>query len=157
HAGVAETYQQHPMGRSFFPTLEAPGLEQLGTAAHNPFEKFGILYTVEQRGGKVFHRAERDLAGKPFLAIEAEAAYAMGSGARGRSSLVHRDGFLFQSPVSWFSQQSRWDLSPGYTGDRLFDRPIVPLCLFCHCNDARPVSGTNNRYEQPLFRAHAIG
>src|SRR5207249_3474992 len=60
-------------------------------------------------------------------------------------------------PISWFSQKEQWDLSPGYTGDRLFDRPIVPQCLFCHCNDARPVVGTVNRYEQPLFRWHAIG
>src|SRR5262249_5754406 len=104
-----------------------------------------------------FHKATRELAGKPFFATEAEAAYTMGSGARGRSYLVHRDGFLFQSPISWYSQQERWDLSPGYTGDPLFDRPLSTPCLFCHCNDARPVAGTNNRYEQPLFRFHAIG
>jgi Flp pilus assembly protein TadD len=157
HGEISQTYKQHPMGQSFFPTALAPSLELSGEAAHNPFEKFGVRYRVERRGDQVFHKAERDLAGKPFFAVEAEAAYTMGSGARGRSYLIHRDGFLFQSPISWFSQEQRWDLSPGYAGDRLFDRPILTQCLFCHCNDARPVAGTINRYEQPLFRFHAIG
>jgi tetratricopeptide (TPR) repeat protein len=157
HAGIVRTYRQHPMGQSFFPTAEAPPLEQYGAAAHNPFEKSGVRYRVERRGSRVFHMADRDLAARPLFAIEAETVYTLGSGARGRSYLVHRDGFLFQSPVSWYSQQERWDLSPGYAADRLFDRAVPANCLFCHCNDARPMPDTVNRYEQPLFRGHAIG
>ena len=38
-----------------------------------------------------------------------------------------------------------------------FERPIQPECLFCHTNQLRPVAGTLNRYEPPIFEGHAIG
>ena len=46
--------------------------------------------------------------------IEAEVRFALGSGTRGIAFLIERDGFLFQSPIAWFAQQGRWDISPGY-------------------------------------------
>ena len=91
--------------------------------------------------------------------VEAVVKYALGSGTRGVSYLVERDGRLFQSPISWYSQDRRWGLSPGYDGDnnRHFDRPIEPGCLFCHANRVEPVEWTVNRYAEPTFRGHAIG
>ncbi len=65
---------------------------------------------------------------------------------------------MFQSPITWYSQKNRWDISPGYdVGDMHFDRPIVPDCLFCHTSRVEPVAHTLNRYEQPIFHGHAIG
>ena len=82
--------------------------------------------------------------------IEAEVRFALGSGTRGITYLIERDGFLFQSPIAWFAQQGRWDISPGYgefSPQPNFERPIQPDCLFCHANQFRPVAGTLNRYE----------
>jgi predicted CXXCH cytochrome family protein len=84
----------------------------------------------------------------------------LGSGARGIAFLIERDGFLFQSPIAWFAQRRRWDISPGYgefDPQPDFERPIQPECLSCHANRFRPVAGTLNRYEPPLFQGHAIG
>ncbi len=81
-------------------------------------------------------------------------------GLRGTAFLVEREGFLFQSPISWFAHEGRWDISPGYgefTTHPNFERPIQPECLSCHANQFRPVSGTRNRYEVPIFQGHAIG
>jgi predicted CXXCH cytochrome family protein len=90
--------------------------------------------------------------------MEAEAAFAVGSGTRGRSYLINRDGYLFQSPVTWFGQKNRWDLSPGFRFRfELFERPISPECLFCHSNYADHVEDTINRYREPVFHGHAIG
>ena len=84
--------------------------------------------------------------------------YALGSGTRGIAYLVDNDGRLFQSPISWYSQKRRWDLSPGYReANAHFNRPIEPVCLFCHANRVQPVALTVNRYEEPLFRGNAIG
>ena len=89
---------------------------------------------------------------------EAEVQFAVGSGRQGIAYLIERDGFLFQSPITWYPRERRWDLSPGYEKSNLhFDRPIQPDCLFCHANRVEPVAGTVNRYRPPIFRGHAIG
>ena len=45
---------------------------------------------------------------------EAEVQFAVGSGRQGVAYLIERDGFLFQSPITWYPRQRQWDLSPGY-------------------------------------------
>ncbi len=158
HADHAETYRRHPMGRSFAPLPDAAGLDRYDEAARNPFERDGVSFRVERRDGRVFHRVSRaGPDGRALFDIEAEARYVIGSGSHGRSYLINRDGYLFQSPISWYSQKNIWDLSPGYTPDRLFERRVGPSCLFCHCNDADPVPDTANLYREPIVRSHAIG
>ena len=111
--------------------------------------------------GGLFHRASRrDPDGDAFAEVEAEVRYALGSGTRGITYLIERDGFLFQSPIAWFAQQRRWDISPGYGAVNPrpnFERAIQRECLFCHTNSVRSVAGTLNRYEPPIFEGHAIG
>jgi hypothetical protein len=82
----------------------------------------------------------------------------IGSGGRGHSYLFADDGYLFQSPISWYSSRGAFDLSPGYRERNAhFDRPVDANCLFCHANHAEPVDGTINRFRDPIFTAHAIG
>jgi predicted CXXCH cytochrome family protein len=120
-----------------------------------------LHYTVERREGRVFQKAtRRDTAGSVLAKTEAEVRFALGSGTRGTTFLIERDGYLFQSPIAWFGQKGRWDISPGLgevDPGLNFERPIQPECLFCHTNQVRPVSGTLNRYEPPIFGGHAIG
>ncbi len=49
-----------------------------------------------------------------LVQVEGEVAYAVGSGARSITYLVERDGRLFESPITWYTQKQQWDLSPGY-------------------------------------------
>jgi predicted CXXCH cytochrome family protein len=159
HREIAEAYRTHPMGRSLGPvgevSPERPVVPQAGIA----FEAAGFSYAVENRGGKVIHKeTRRDRSGQVLSEVEAEVLYALGSGASGVSYLFERDGFLFQSPISWYSQEKRWDLSPGYDRDNPhFGRPIQTGCVFCHANLADPVVGTENQYRAPTFRGHAVG
>ncbi len=158
HLDIAEAYRKHPMGQSFAPVAQRADRDRYDESAHNPFTQFGTQFQVRRDGDRVVHQARRKADdGRTLFETEAEAAYVLGSGTRGRSYLVERDGYLFQSPISWFAQQQRWDLSPGYGSERLFDRPIKAECLFCHANDANAVSDTICRYTRPIFRQHAIG
>ncbi len=149
------------MGRSLAPVTGMEDGASASARAGLPIEHKGVQYTIEHRDGRVIHKAARHGAdGKPFAEIEAEVRYALGSGTRGISFLIERDGFLFQSPISWFAQERHWDISPGYgefTTRPDFERAIQPDCLFCHTNQFRPVVGTFNRYETPIFQGHAIG
>jgi Flp pilus assembly protein TadD len=160
HGEIAEAYRTHPMGRSL--TLVGSALEEppIGTAAGLPFEAKGLQYTALRRQGRLIHKATRHDKERGVLSeVEAEARYALGSGTRGITYLIERDGFLFQSPIAWFAQKRRWDISPGYEpGARPnFERAIRAECLFCHTSQVRSVAGTLNRYEPPIFLGHAIG
>ncbi len=161
HREIAETYRSHPMGRSLAPVGGPEEGPPIGPATGLPLEAKGLRYTVERRDGRVFHKATRhDTAGDVLSEIEAEVRFALGSGRRGINFLIERDGFLFLSPIAWFAQPGRWDVSPGYeehAGQTNFERAIYPNCLFCHTNQVRPVAGPLNRYETPIFRGHSIG
>jgi hypothetical protein len=71
----------------------------------------------------------------------------------GRSYLFSVEGFLYQAPVSYYSAESRWDLSPGYERyNRLYlSRPVEAACLRCHASRLQPVLGTQNGFGPTPF------
>jgi predicted CXXCH cytochrome family protein len=147
------------MARALAAVAAAPPIERYGKEAFNPFVASGLHYRVRRRENRFFHREwAADPDGKVLAESEAEVQFAVGSAEHGRGYLVNRDGYLFQSPITWYPQAGRWDLSPSYElRNQHFSRPITPGCLFCHCNTADHVPGTVNRYRPPLFEGFAIG
>src|SRR5262249_9073755 len=144
HAQIAQSYRQHPMGRSLTPIASAPETGADGEGGRVLFEAQGLEYSVALRDGRVIHQeTRRDRSGRVLARREAEFQVAAGSGEQGVASLIERDGFLSQSPITWYSRERRWDLSPGYDKNNLhFDRAVMPDCLFCHANRVEPVAGT---------------
>jgi len=147
------------MGRSLAPIALAPATGADDGSGQVLFEAQGLEYSIEKRDGRVIHQeTRRDAAGRIIARNEAEVQFAVGSGTQGVGYLIERDGFLFQSPITWYARERRWDLSPNYDKvNRHFDRAIAPGCLFCHANRVEPVEGAVNRYRPPIFRGHAIG
>ncbi len=158
HEGHAKTYREHPMGRSLAPVAAATPIERFDTPARNPFTAGGFTYRVDRQGGTVRHVETVESGGKVVAETAAEVKYAVGSGHNGRAYLIDHDGFLFASPITWYPQKQQWDLSPGYEKQNPhFGRPITADCLFCHANFADHVSGTPNRYREPVFHGLSIG
>jgi Flp pilus assembly protein TadD len=159
HGDLAESYHRHSMGQSLAPISAAVSVERYDSAAANPFENAGLQFLVERRDGRVFHKElRRDAYTGSVLELAAEEVhFAVGSGRRGRTYLIARDGYLFQSLLSWYTQPGVWDLTPGVPVREQFERPAQPSCLFCHCNQVEPIADTINRYRLPIFRGHAIG
>jgi Flp pilus assembly protein TadD len=158
HQDIARTYSQHPMGRSLVPIAQLADRQRYTKACNNPFEAFGILFQVDRQGARVYHKQTRlDSAGEPTYDFAHEVDHVIGSGARGHSYLLIRDGFVFQTPVSWFTQKQVWDLSPGFPPWARAGRLVQGACLYCHANRVEPVENTRNRYHEPVFRGHAIG
>jgi hypothetical protein len=89
--------------------------------------------------------------------VDAEIAFVLGSGTRGRSYLLNRDGYLFQSPLSWYAQKSAWDLSPGFEHSYPPERSVEVSCLFCHANQVDALEDTRNHYRTPIFHGYGIG
>jgi len=140
HSQIAKTYHQHPMARSCAPVSSISALERY---ERNSFEAAGFQFLVEPRDQKVFHKTLRlDSERRPLAQSEVEVQFAIGAGIRGRSYLADRDGYLFQSPISWHSERQVWDLSPhlGSSIDQLY-RPVQRLCLFLPCQPCRSGPG----------------
>jgi hypothetical protein len=106
---------------------------------------------------------EIDTAGRVRLSngstrAERKLDYFIGSGTAGQSFAAVHDGFLFEAPLTWYSQSRRWDVSPGYEGDRVsrWSRPIEPSCLYCHASQTRWRKGSQNAYANPPFAQDGI-
>ena len=158
HKAKARSFAQHPMGRSLTP-LDRFVSPPDDPAHHNPFTAFDRTFRVVRQDGRVLHRQEGPTGpdGRPVYTFDLPADYAIGSGTRGYSFLTERDGYVFQTPISWYAQKHIWDVSPMFGEDYLSGRPIQTECLFCHANQVRPRPNFVNRYERPVFQGHAIG
>ncbi len=113
------------MGRSLGPPDPVP-------AGHIIHKRSESAITVEP-GPKMVHRLS-----ELGLTAEYTIDYQIGAGKFAHSYIVQVNGYLFESPATWF-RSSGWDVSPGYARAQAidFDRPITETCLFCHAGAAK--------------------
>jgi hypothetical protein len=158
HDDVIETYRNHPMARTLAPIAAVAAAFPDDKAHHNPFESQGARYTIERTGNRVMHRCARvDAAGRPVCEQTYDVRYAVGSAKHGVSYVTDLDGHLVQTPISWFTQKQRWDVSPGFEKVESWYRPVHGNCLFCHANRAELHEGSINRYDPSGFDGRGIG
>jgi hypothetical protein len=159
HKDETATYKRHPMGRSMVAITEHADVVPLDRQHNNPFVHDGMTFEVVKEGARVWHRRRRfDEEGKLIYEFKQEVHYAIGSGARGYSYLSRtEDGFLFQTPISWYSQTKEWKLSPGFEFSGLNPRIIHAQCVFCHANRAHFREDSLNHYDEPILEGLAIG
>ena len=68
-----------------------------------------------------------------FKRIE-KISYIIGSGQHTNSHIWNENGFLFQAPITYYTQEKLWDLAPGasdFNGVG-FERIISSECMNCH-------------------------
>ena len=128
-----------PAGENFFP----------GEFTH---ERSGVHYAIYRQDGKTWLSFDRP--GDPLAHGKRELLYYIGQGRRGRTYLFSADGFVFESPVNWYSGRRMWDMAPAY-GDALeipLNLPATTSCLDCHVSGIRPpLDGSENLYPVPVF------
>ncbi|HZY87379.1 MAG TPA: tetratricopeptide repeat protein [Gemmataceae bacterium] len=158
HEEIAKSYAGHPMGRSLAPAADLIGRQRYSPDSNNPFDALGRRFRADPQGQRLWHRqAVHDEAGKPVAELSQEVRWVIGSGTKGYSYLSERDGYLFQTPISWFSQKQRWDLSPGFGPSVLAAREVPASCLFCHADRLREHPEHPDRFLPPVFEGHSIG
>src|SRR6185295_16741036 len=93
-------------------------------------------YQMLRRGSRLFQRRhELDARGAEVNVFELEASFAIGSGNHARSYLHQSpSGELTELPVTWYTEEGRWGMSPGYDNAAPpdFTRLADDSCLFCH-------------------------
>jgi Flp pilus assembly protein TadD len=159
HAEIVAHFSHTPMGSSLSPVALASGNGGAGAGQNGQFEAQGLRYSVENRAGHTIHIESRhDASGRMVARNEAEVQYVLGSGRQAFAFLIERDGFLFESPITWYAAERKWQLSPSYERRNYhFQRPILEDCLFCHTNRVERASSALNRYRSPIFHGCAIG
>jgi tetratricopeptide (TPR) repeat protein len=157
HADVLERYERTNHGRSLTYLVGGPSPGVGGPRAPGPEWEWegrvrspqdGLYYGVETTAsGPVQHETLEDADGWTVHNLTRPAHIVIGSGNQTRSFLSVENGHLTQMPLTWYSVQERWGMSPGFAdaNDR-FNRPIILQCLNCHSD--RPVleSHTQNVY-----------
>jgi len=141
HPSEAAAFSRSPMGRSIGP----PSVFTEGRITH---KLSGSTITIRQRGSLLEHRLERR-----GVVAEYPVAYSVGAGIVGYSYMVRLGRYLFQSPVSYYTQTKSWDLTPGYETEPHLDftHQISSGCLFCHTGSVNFIAGTANQFADPPF------
>lgn len=158
HLEVYQRYSKHPMSQSLAWTKSAPTVEDLQQTG---FSTVGNReYVVERDGQATWHHEKRlSTTGELIYDQRVPIDISVGSGVHGRSWLRNVAGRLYQSPMTWYTQDSHWGLSPGYPEnfhDR-FERRVTHACISCHAGRALPFPGEPDRFADPLFAEEMIG
>ncbi|MSO23109.1 MAG: tetratricopeptide repeat protein [Acidobacteria bacterium] len=136
HAEIHQTYRQSGMARSLYRPTNKNVVEDYSTNNHLFHALSNRHYEMVQRNGGFYQRRyQLDSAGKEVNAFEQEITFVIGSGNHARTYLnLSKNGVLTQLPVTWYPQEKRWAMSPGYDQPRHddFSRKITHSCMFCH-------------------------
>ena len=115
-------------------------------------QKSDVRYRVYAKDDRIWMSYVRD--SEPAIRGQRELLDYIGSGRKGRSYLFSVQGFLFESPINWYSQEGKWNMAPAYTESREIpmNLPLLVDCLICHASGMQPpIAGTENRYAGKAF------
>ncbi len=108
----------------------------------------GLSFTMTEQGGRFFESATTGYQNEPQTRSE-RMDVVTGSGKRGQTYLYWQGDRLYELPISFWSEGSRWINSPGYqNGTANFGRPVQAGCLECHTTYIQPLSADtgSNRF-----------
>ena len=103
-----------------------------------PYFKDSIFYIKEFRlenNDTVFQRIER-------------INYIVGSGQHTNSHILDFNGYIFQAPITYYTQDGRWDMAPGFKEGKIdrFDRFLTSECITCHNHLPTLAEGSINKF-----------
>jgi hypothetical protein len=136
--------------RSFLLTAHSQSLVEVDPSTEPPDGSFdhtlsGRSYRVYRKDNRLRHEEVlRTADGREVTRVDVPVRYRIGSGHFCRSYLVELDGFLHESPITWYSSRKQWDMSPGYDFPKHwgFDRPVLAGCVACHAGRSEAADGT---------------
>ncbi len=150
HADIYDTYIQTAMGQSFgLATKEkSAGVFEHHTTVYDTANN--LYYHPFWQNDSMFVREYR-LEGKDTTHSRIEhVSYVIGSGHHTNSHLYNVNGFVFQAPITFYTEDKYWDMAPGFEGgfNSRFSRIIGKECMTCHNGLPEFVEGSVNKYDQ---------
>jgi hypothetical protein len=149
HAEVYNTYIQTGMGQSFDHATKQKSAADFSPAHalvydkdldfyYKPYWDKDSLYIME------FRTESNDTVHKRIQRID----YIVGSGQHTNSHIFNANGYLYQAPITFYTQKHQWDLAPGFEkgANSRFGRMIESECMTCHNGYPDFVVNSQNKY-----------
>jgi predicted CXXCH cytochrome family protein len=151
-----------PQGESFSATAHARSLQRIRIEEEPPDGEFvhaasGRKYRIDRDGDRLWHRElYLDSISEQIAAAEHPVTWRIGSGHHSRSYLIDMDGYLFESPLTWYSSSEAWGMSPGFDhpNHEGFSRAAHDGCVECHSGQ---IESTGNSTHQLNMIEPSIG
>ena len=150
HVEIYESFRHTGMGQSFGLAKSSKSAGDFSKPAiiHDKYSGFSycILWNKDDM---VLHEFRVNELGDTVHLLERTVDYIIGSGQHTNSHLFQENGYLYQMPITFYSQKGVWDLPPGFEkgANSRFSRPIGLECMSCH--NAMPldfVAGSTNKF-----------
>lgn len=159
HEDIYRSYMRTLMGRSMRLPADSlqPKLPATPVTVH--VEKFRRSYQIFRSGADIYQSEyELDPNGAPVFHDTRRISYVIGAGENGISYIVREGNYLFEAPLSYYTESRTWELSPGYEfADYGFHREVPTACIICHSGRPRPVPNRPGLYQDPPFEQLAVG
>ena len=134
HSDVYESFKKTGMGQSFGPAT--PEVSDADFSNHpTVYDSFkDFYYTSFWRDSSLYIKEYRledgDTVHKRVQLID----YVIGSGHHTNSHIYSTNGYLYQAPMTFYTQDQEWDLPPGFENgnNTRFSRKIGNECMTCH-------------------------
>lgn len=150
HSQIYQTFMQTGMGQSFDYATHTKSKGNF-EKAKLLYDKFSDLYYKPLFAGDTLKVLEFRLAGKDTIYKRLQpVSYIVGSGQHTNSHIINSNGYLYQAPFTFYAQQGKLDLPPGFENghNTRFSRIIGVECMSCHNAYPKFVMGSENKYAE---------
>jgi hypothetical protein len=150
HYQIFETFQHTGMGQSFHYATNEKSSALFGRE-HQVFDSVSNFYYYPfWRNDSLFIREFRLENNDTTHSLEKYINYIVGSGHHTNSHLIFENNFVYQAPITFYVQQQKWDLAPGFENgnNSRFSRILNSECVSCH--NSMPKMGRNEFEFQEL-------
>lgn len=151
HSAVHETFQHTGMGQSFGKATKSKSSANFHSNSNVVNDSIlNLSYQADWKGSDLIFTEFR-LSGKDTIHKRQERIdYIIGSGQHTNSHLFTVNNFLFQAPITFYTQKGIWDLAPGFENgfNSRFSRYIGKECMTCHNGLPEMSDEANNLYDQ---------
>ncbi|HTF05145.1 MAG TPA: multiheme c-type cytochrome, partial [Bacteroidia bacterium] len=149
HEDIYQTFIHTGMGQSFDSATQTKSVAHFGKEALI-YDKYKNFWYESYFRDSVMYIHEFRLDGKDTTYSRTEKVqYIVGSGQHTNSHMYSVNGFFFQMPMTYYAQDGKWDLPPGFEAgyNSRFTRKIGLECMSCHNSLPEFVMGSENKYE----------
>jgi hypothetical protein len=149
HQGVYETFIQTGMGQSFGMATKQKSAADFSPAHALVYDSALGYYYKPYFTNDSFYIMEFRMEGSDTVHKRIQHVdYVIGSGQHTNSHIFNTNGYLYQAPITFYTQKHRWDLAPGFEkgASSRFQRLIQIECMSCHNGYPDFVANSENKY-----------
>ncbi len=149
HESVYQTFKETGMGKSFGLATPQKSAALFDAAHAHVYDKDNDLhYRPFFRNDSLFVQEYRTLGTDTTFSRTEHIKYIVGSGQHTNSHIIEKNGYLYQAPITFYTQKKIWDMAPGFDGgsNSRFDRKIQLECMSCHNSMPLLQDGSLNKF-----------